>query len=478
MSSPYKQTVAASAADTGSNFTAVERIDSSTRGPLMFFFVSAVLWLIASSLFAVLSSIKMHAPGMLASVEWLTYGRVRPAAVDMFLYGFASQAAMAIGIWMLCRLGRVSLVAPGVLFVGGLFWNLAVLLGVGGILGGDSSGYELFEFPRYAAAILFFAYLIIGIVAVLTFAFRNQKHTYASQWFILAAFFIFPWLLSTAGLLLLASPVRGAAQTAISYWYANGFVMLWLTPLCLGTIFYLIPRASGQALNNHYLAAVSFWLFLLIAGWGGVPVGARLPAWMPSMSTAAKVLMLVPVVAMYINWRATWINSPAKERGGDKFKFISFAALVFVISAAVMAVASLPLVAQTVEYTLFTPAVAQLFTYGFIAMAIFGGMYFIVPRITDTDWLDRRIKTHFLLSLAGLIMILVAWGVGGVIQGNAQNQGGEFMKSVSAVVPFIGIGTLGFLVLLISHFLFLSNLISVMRRCCTALCGCGKETRK
>ncbi|MFN7139135.1 MAG: hypothetical protein ACK4UN_07345, partial [Limisphaerales bacterium] len=226
MRSSPNQPVPGSVSGENANFPSRERIDASCRVALMFVFTASVLWLVVSSLFAIISSIKMHAPGMLADQAWLTYGRVRPAAMSMFLYGFASQAAIAAGIWILCRLGKVFLVAPGFLIVGSIFWNLGVLLGVGAIFAGQSSGYEGLEFPGYAAATLFFAYLIMGIVALLTFAYRNQRESFASQWFILAGLFIFPWLLSTATLLLLMYPVRGAAQAAITYWYANGFLLL------------------------------------------------------------------------------------------------------------------------------------------------------------------------------------------------------------------------------------------------------------
>ncbi len=445
----------------------------------MFLFTAALLWLALSSLFAVLGSVKMHAAGMLANVDWLTYGRVRPAAVDMFLYGFLSQAGIAAAIWILCRLGKVALVSGVTLIVGAVFWNLGVLLGVFGIFTGQSTGYEWFEFPQYAVAVLFVAYLIMGIVGLLTFAYRNERHTYVSQWFILAAFFIFPWLLSTAGLLLLVSPVRGATQAAIAYWFANGFLLLWLMPLALGIIFYMVPKVSNQLLNNHYLAVISFWSWLLTAGWSGIPVGARLPAWMPSVSTVASVLLLVPAVAMFINWRATWIKSPAKQEGGVAFKFISFAAFAFILWALAFAANFLPPVAQVVEFTLFGLAIAQLATYGVVAMAIFGAIYFIVPRIAGTEWIFGRVKGHFLFSVAGLVLIVFAWGVGGILQGTSWNNPlSDFMKSVRVAVPFIGIGTIGFLLLLIAHLLFLSNLVSVIRRCCTACCGSGKEARK
>ena len=48
-----------------------------------------------------------------------------------------------------------------------------MLLGVGGIFAGDSTGYEWLEFPPYSAVVLFVAYLLVISWAVLMFRFRR-----------------------------------------------------------------------------------------------------------------------------------------------------------------------------------------------------------------------------------------------------------------------------------------------------------------
>jgi len=250
-------------------------------------------------------------------------------------------------------------------------------------------------------------------------------------------------------------------------------------PLALGIIFYMVPKVSGRPLNNYHLAAISFWVWVFVGGWSGIPVGARLPAWMPSVSTVATVVLLVPAIAILINLRATWLGSRAKEEGGVPFKFVSFAIFAFIVWAVASAIASLRSVAQVVEFTLFGMGVGQLATYGVVAMSLFGAIYFIVPRISGTEWRTNWLKLHFLLSAGGLALVVFAWVVGGIRQGTTWGaSAGDFMSSVRAAVPFIGIGTLGFVLLLAGHLLVLSNIISVIRRCCAACCGCGKEDRK
>src|SRR5829696_6662077 len=92
--------------------TTVERIsareiDLSCRPPLMLYFGSGLVWLFAGTLVALIASIKLHGPGFLGNVPWLTYGRLEPAATNALVYGFAMQSAFGVLLWMMCRLGNV-----------------------------------------------------------------------------------------------------------------------------------------------------------------------------------------------------------------------------------------------------------------------------------------------------------------------------------------------------------------------------------
>src|SRR5437660_12200424 len=69
-------------------------IDASTRVPVLMFYTSAIVWLLIGTLLAMLVSIKMHSPDLLANCSFLTWVRVRPAHGNMMLYGWASMEAM------------------------------------------------------------------------------------------------------------------------------------------------------------------------------------------------------------------------------------------------------------------------------------------------------------------------------------------------------------------------------------------------
>src|SRR5262245_15072589 len=208
---------------------AAAEIDSSCRWPFLALLLPAVCWLVVGTVLSLVVAIKFHSAGFLADSPWLTLGRLRPAAMNCFLFGFASPVAMGVALWLLCRLGAVKLVFQWPLYVAGRFWNLGVLVGVWAILGGASKGFEWLEIPRYAASILFVSYVLYGVCAVATFAARNERVLFPSQWFLLAALFWFPWIYSAANYLLVLDPVRGTLQAAVGAWYAGNFLGLWLT---------------------------------------------------------------------------------------------------------------------------------------------------------------------------------------------------------------------------------------------------------
>src|SRR5207237_1255427 len=103
---------------------------------------------------------------------FLTWGRTRPAQMNVMVYGWASNAGIGTAIWIMARLCRTTLRRPLVLVAGGGFWNFGVLLGVGGIFVGQRTGYPVVEFPLYYTIVLFVAYTLIISWAVILFRFR------------------------------------------------------------------------------------------------------------------------------------------------------------------------------------------------------------------------------------------------------------------------------------------------------------------
>src|SRR4026209_413627 len=253
----------------------VERalIDASTRLPVLFFYASAIVWLLLGTLLAGLTSFKLHAPDLLSNLSFLTWGRVRPAHMNVMVYGWASMAGIGTAIWLMARLCRTTLRYPLLLGAGAGFWELGVLLGVGGILLGDSTGYQWLDFASYAAIVLFVAYTLVASWAVLMFRFRRGEQIYITQWYLLGAFLWFPWLYAAGQLMLFVVPVQGVLQAAVGWWYANNLLFLWFGAIGLGTAYYMIPKVIGRPVYSYHLAMIGFWTYALFSSWTGMQIG-------------------------------------------------------------------------------------------------------------------------------------------------------------------------------------------------------------
>ncbi len=446
-------------------------IDRSGRWPILLLFAASLAWLGFGAALGVISSIKLHAAGFLAESPWLTYGRVRPAFHNVLVYGFASQAGLAVALWMLARLGRCVLQGPGLIATAGLFWNVGVAVGLVGILAGDSTGYELLEFPRYASPILFFSYALIGIWAVLTFHARRALELYPSQWYVLAALLWFPWIYSTAQLLLVFGSVRGVLQEIINGWAAHNLFSLWLTPLGLATIFYFLPKLTNRPLHSRSLAIFGFWGLALFGGFGGLPVGTPVPKWMASLSVVGTVLSITAVLAVATNWHLTLAGEYRRGKTDPVFRFIILGAISYLVASILQIAGALRPISRFTEFTLYVPGVTQLYLYGFLGAALSGAIYYIAPRITNSEWPSPGLVTfHFWTTAWGVALVALPLIIGGVVQGMRLN-GAEvnFLAVVNTTKPFLGTSTLGGVLLLAGTVAFVINIGWLA---CSGCCGC------
>ena len=377
------------------------------------------------------------------------------------------QAALGVGLWLLCRLGRTPLAGPFVVFLGALFWNLAVTVGVIAILCGDNTGFESFEMPAICAPMLFVSYVLIGICGMLTFHQRQEGPLYPSQWFVVGSLFWFPWIFSTAALLLLYMPVRGVLQASIAWWYAHNLSMVFLGFAGLASSFYFIPKLLGRPLHSRHLAALAFWTLALFGSWGGIPDGAPLPSWIASLGVAGTVLTAIPMLAIADQFFSN--RPPRPQHAGlqsDPSFHLCGPAFSGSLPAAQQIVGALPDVSAITSLTWFGVAQKELFHLGFFAMTVFGAIYYIVPRLLGLDsqaWCPRLLKAHFYLATIGILISYLALLVGGVGQGILlADPGHSFVQVMRSTLMPLRMSTLGDLMFLAATLVFLANFARVV----------------
>src|SRR5262252_3825325 len=433
-------------------------IDASTRVPVLMFYTSAIAWLVIGTVLAMVVSFKMHSPDLFGSISFLTWGRLRPAHMNIMVYGWGSMAGMGTAVWLMARLCRTTLRFPLLLAAGGAFWNLGVLIGVGAILLGDSTGFEWLEFPRYVAVILFIAYTLMASWAVLMFRHRRGDQIYITQWYLLGAFLWFPWLYAAGQLMLFVVPLQGVLQSAVTWWYANNLLFLWFGAIALGTAYYMIPKVIGRPVYSYHLATIGFWTYALFSSWTGMQraIDGPFPAWMVTASIAATILTIIPVATVGLNHHMTMQGYFPVMRYSPTLRFTVFGAMAYTVFSLVGILISLRSTARFLHFSQATIAYTQMGLYAFFTMIIFGSMYYIVPRLVGREWrYATLIKLHFWASAYGIGLMSLMLMAGGLAQGASQNDPSlPFIESVQSVLPYLRGRTLAALLLTASHFIF------------------------
>jgi cytochrome c oxidase cbb3-type subunit 1 len=438
-------------------------VDRSIRVPVLFFFGSGVFWLVVASAFYLLSSWQLHTPSAwwaFPGIAWLSFGRAYPAFLNCYVYGWATCAGIGTGIWLLSRLNGVSLRSPLFPVIAGVVWNIGMITGLFSLLVGATTGRQLLEFPSYTAFILFLALAMISLWAMTIICYRKRETASISEWYLLGAFLWFAWMYATANIALEIAPAPGVAQAAINWWYVGALVQLWLTPVALAAAYYLIPVISGRPIYSYKLALLGFWGLALFGGWTGMThvIGGPFPAWTVTASIVAKVLLMVPVLAVAANFHLTMKGHLGLLRDHLALRFVVTGTVVYTAFSLAGSIISTRSIAQFTQFTFVTVMQNQLGLFGFYSMILFGALYYIVPKLLNRQWLfPKLVEAHFWLVVVGFVLLVFDLAIGGLIQGFGLEDPQIPMIAVNDLLgPFLAIqsfaalllvaGNLGFVV--------------------------------
>lgn len=445
----------------------LSEVDESMRNAAILFLASAVLWLMAGTVFALIAAIKMTNPNFLGDSEWLTFGRIRTAHLNAMIYGWGNNAIFAVAPWLMGRLCRTRIRHVSILYIAGVFWNIGITIGIFGILRGDMVAVEWLEMPAYITPLIAVTYGLIGVWVIIAFRWRQSGHVYVTQWYLLAAFFWLPWLYTVAQIMLVFEPASGVVQSLTNWWFAHNVLGLWLTPVAVGAAYYFIPKVLGRPIHSYYLSVVGFWSLALFYNWAGVHhlIGGPVPAWVISAGTVASVMMVIPVIVTAINHHLTVVGLHNEGWRSPTIRFVVFGAINYTAVSLLGSAMALRSVNEVTHFTHFTVGHAHHGVYAFFTMIMFGSIYYMLPRLVKREWPSAfLIQVHWWMCALGIILMAVALQVGGWIQGlqlNAIDEDGTvkytFMEVVRNTIPWLWMRSISGFMIMIGHIAFAIN---------------------
>lgn len=413
-------TSAAPAATADSWATERARIDASARGPVLVFFFTALCWLLVSTFFGFIGSYKLQNPEFLADWPIYTYGRAIPAFQASFAYGWCSLAGMGVAVWLMARLCRTEIKFPGALIFGALFWNAGLAFAVVGILIGNNTGLEHMVLPRPAAWLMFIGYFFVGVTGAMLYKLRKSSVVFISVWYLLGAFFWFPWLFFTSHLLLGLPQLQGVMQNVVAAWFASGLNNYWFTAIGLAAAYYLVPKVINRPIHSYNLASIGFWSWAIFGGLTAMTKlsGGPVPAWLVTLSISANIMLIIPLVTVGKNFFKTMEGNTHMIYYSPTVRFTYLGAIIFCIATALSLFTALRGPDSVTHFTLFGTATNEMLLYSFYSMVMFGAIYYITPRLVGCEWLSSSmIKVHFLCAAYGGGMAVAVMLFSGIAAG-------------------------------------------------------------
>jgi cytochrome c oxidase cbb3-type subunit 1 len=252
------------------------------------------------------------------------------------------------------------------------------------------------------------------------------------------------------------------AQAVIDWWFSNNLIFVWLALVGIGTAFYLLPKLSGRPLHSHYLALFAFWTLILFGSWCGIPQGAPVPAWLPTASSVAAVLTLVPLLVIAIIAWKTVCGANVACKGGP-LCYVKFGTAAFILSGVMLIGAACPRFSRVVEFTWFGPAQTQLQILGFFAIVMCGAIYELLPRVMNFELpFPKFVRIQHWLFMLGVLLWFGSLAVGGVAQGmKPHDPSVAFADSTGAALMALRVGTTGLLLILLGALLFAANIFAM-----------------
>ncbi len=441
----------------------LSEIDASIRFSALFFVISAIFWLVIGTVLALVTAYQSHEPSFMAGCEYMTFGRLYPASVNAMVFGWGNNVIFAIGLWIMARLCRTPIRNHGMLMIAGLFWNFGLTVGIAGIIGGDLTSLEGLEIPAYATPLLFISYALIGVWGIMAFRARKGQGVYVSQWYILAALLWFPWIYIIAQLMVIWFPARGVVQSITNNWFTYNLQNLWLTPMALATAYYVIPKVLGRPIHSYYLAVLGFCSLALLASWTGMAhlIGGPVPIWMTTTGIVTSVMMVIPVITVGVNLSISASGSRQDLWRSPALRFIMFGVSSYILASLVGSTMSLRTVNEITHFTHFAEGNVQHTVYAFFSMIMFGGVYYMVPRLMKREWPSATlIYLHFWGSAIGITVTVIALLVGGWLAGVQMNDASvPFLDIVQSMVPWLKARSVGSVCLTIGHVAFAINFL-------------------
>jgi cytochrome c oxidase cbb3-type subunit 1 len=416
------------------------------------FAIMTVVLGIVGMLVGVLIASQMAWPVLNFDTPWLSFGRLRPLHTNAVVFGFGGCALFATSYYVVQRTCHVRLFAPQLAQFTFWGWMLIIASAVVTLPMGITSSKEYAELEWPIDILITVVWIAYAVVFFGTIAKRRVKHIYVANWFF-GAFILTVAMLHVVNsaalpvsLLKSYSAYSGVQDAMVQWWYGHNAVGFFLTAGFLGIMYYFIPKQAERPVYSYRLSVVHFWALSFTYIWAGPHHlhYTALPDWTQSLGMVFSLILLAPSWGGMINGIMTLSGAWEKLRSDPVLKFLIVSVSFYGMSTFEGPMMAIKTVNALSHYTDWTVGHVHSGALGWVAMVSIGAMYFLIPKLFDTEMYSKKlIETHFWIATIGIVLYITSMWISGIMQGlmwRAINNDGtltySFVESVQAMHPF------------------------------------------
>ncbi len=391
------------------------------------------LFLVAGGLVLLLTSAQQIAPGLFTGGATTSIGRLRPAGLVLLTFGGLGMVGSGVALDIARRLSRSPVQLELVAKAAGALMTLAVAVGAGSIVAGQSSGRTGLELRRIVTVPLAVALLLLAVVVIRTVATRERDEVHPALWFICAAVVAGPVVLLGGSLPRLAG-VNDATVTAFA---TSGLLLLWLVPLGIGTACYVLPAACRAPLPSRRLAGVAFWGWLVFAPFAGPARLLSTPAqeWLETIGIAATIGLLVPLLAVVTLLLSAYARRNSQRHGAD-LRFALAGTGLLALAGPLLWLHSSRTAGDYLGASVSAQGLHELLLAGVAGAFLIAGAYHVLPALTGNYLSNGRVAGNQVwLHASGATLVALSLLVAGYVEGSLWAEGVR-----SGVPVFTGVG--------------------------------------
>jgi cbb3-type cytochrome oxidase subunit 1 len=407
--------------------------------------LAAIATLFVSILFGFAASLQMSAPGSMGNSASLTWGRMRYDHTQGIMLGWLANAFFAFLYHAVPLLsGRPVVSAKLGQWLFGL-WNFAIVLpGWVLVMAGFSQPLEWAEFPLVIDAFVVVALILAAIQFLPPFFAQGVEDLYVSSWYVIGGL-VFTLLAYPMGNFV-PELLPGARGAAFSGLWIHDAVGLFVTPMALAVIYFVIPAATGKPIYSHFLSMLGFWLLFFLYPLNGthhyvfsvIPMNAQIGAILASSLLGIDVILVVWNLLFSVRGTGWFQKDPG-------LRFVVTATWLYLIVSIQGSLQAQMSINQNVHFTDWVVGHSHLAMLGFASFAAAGGIIHAWQRMPSAKLNLKLVNHAYWLLLAGVFMMVVDLTIAGLVEARLWQSSAPWMESVRAAKPYWTIRVFSFI---------------------------------